>query len=143
MSYLLVAAVVVAVLLWGARTRRILAQAGWRIASGGFAIGVLAAAGFVTSRGGWIEGILLAVIGLLLALSSRWPRLAGRPHTAPSSDEMSLEQARAMLGVGPAATPQEIKAAYARLIRRVHPDVGGAPGLAAQLNLARDRLLKA
>lgn len=141
MSYILAAAVVVAVLLWGAQARRILTQAGWRIASGGFAIGVLAAAGFVTARGGWIEGLLLAVIALMLALSSRWPRPARRP-AAPTDGPMSLEQARAMLGVGPAATREEIKAAYARLIRRVHPDAGGAPGLAAQLNLARDRLLK-
>jgi hypothetical protein len=27
-------------------------------------------------------------------------------------------------------------------MQKVHPDRGGAPGLAAQLNAARDRLLK-
>ncbi|HET6970801.1 MAG TPA: molecular chaperone DnaJ, partial [Phenylobacterium sp.] len=33
------------------------------------------------------------------------------------------------------------QAAYARLIRAVHPDKGGTAGLAAQLNAARDRML--
>ena len=55
---------------------------------------------------------------------------------------MSAQEARAILGVGPAATPEEIRAAYTRLMRSVHPDKGGTPGLAAQLNAARDRLLK-
>ena len=47
-----------------------------------------------------------------------------------------------MLGVGPAASVQEIQAAYARLMHRAHPDQGGTTGLATQLNIARDRLLK-
>ena len=33
-------------------------------------------------------------------------------------------------------------AAWRRLMARVHPDQGGAEGLAAKLNAARDRLLK-
>ena len=40
------------------------------------------------------------------------------------------------------ATAEEIQAAYMRLMRSVHPDKGGTSGLAAQLNAARDRLLK-
>jgi hypothetical protein len=40
------------------------------------------------------------------------------------------------------ASKDEIQAAYARLIRLAHPDKGGTAGLAAQLNAARDRLLK-
>ena len=55
---------------------------------------------------------------------------------------MSLSEARAILGVDEAAGAEEIRAAYARLIRRAHPDAGGSAGLAAQLNAARDRLLK-
>jgi curved DNA-binding protein CbpA len=50
--------------------------------------------------------------------------------------------ARDILGVGPDASSADIQAAYSRLMLRVHPDRGGAPGLAVQLNLARDRLLK-
>jgi DnaJ-class molecular chaperone len=55
---------------------------------------------------------------------------------------MSDAEARRILGVGPAATREEIQAAYTRLMRAVHPDKGGTAGLAAQLNAARDRLLK-
>ena len=55
---------------------------------------------------------------------------------------MTLDQARDILGVSPAATRAEIEAAYRRLIVRAHPDQGGTSGLAAQLNAARDRLLK-
>jgi curved DNA-binding protein CbpA len=56
---------------------------------------------------------------------------------------MSLERARAILGVGPAASAAEIRAAYRRLMRRAHPDLGGANHLAAELNAARDRLERA
>jgi curved DNA-binding protein CbpA len=45
-----------------------------------------------------------------------------------------------VLGVAPDADAEAVQAAYVRLMRRVHPDTGGAPGLAAQLNAARDRL---
>jgi hypothetical protein len=139
MSYLLVAGVVVAVLLWGPFMRRLLRREQWRIGSGALSIGVLAAAGFVAARGGWPEGLLLAVIALMFAISSRWPRARPAP---PPENGMSLEQARAMLGVGPEASRADIQAAYNRLMKRVHPDHGGASGLATQLNLARDRLLK-
>jgi DnaJ-class molecular chaperone len=55
---------------------------------------------------------------------------------------MSLAQARSILGVTDSATPAEIEAAYRQQIRHAHPDRGGTSGLAAQLNAARDRLLK-
>jgi hypothetical protein len=139
MSYLLVAGLVLALVLWGSGGRRLLLRARWRIGAGALAIGVFTAAAFVAARGGWLKALLLAVIGLMLALSSRWPRGAAAPA---AGDAMSAEAARAMLGVGPQAGPAEIQAAYARLMRMAHPDQGGTTGLATQLNLARDRLLK-
>ena len=51
-------------------------------------------------------------------------------------------EARSILGVPADASQDEIKEAYARLMRMAHPDKGGTSGLAAQLNAARDRLLK-
>jgi DnaJ-class molecular chaperone len=55
---------------------------------------------------------------------------------------MSLNEARSILGVTEEATSEEIQAAYTRLMRLAHPDKGGTSGLAAQLNAARDRLLR-
>jgi curved DNA-binding protein CbpA len=44
--------------------------------------------------------------------------------------------------LAPGATSAEIKAAHRELMARVHPDHGGSSYLAAQLNQARDYLLK-
>jgi DnaJ-class molecular chaperone len=55
---------------------------------------------------------------------------------------MSLDEARRILGVEAAASRKDVQEAYTRLMRAVHPDKGGTAGLAAQLNAARDRLLK-
>jgi DnaJ-domain-containing protein 1 len=140
MIYLVVAGAVVVLALYGAQARRMLKAARWRIGSGAAAVGVLAAAGFVAVRGGGLfKALLLALIGLMLALFARWP---GTLSTPTSDVRMSLKEARALLGVTPQADAAEIQAAYARLMRTAHPDRGGTTGLATQLNLARDRLLK-
>lgn len=96
----------------------------------------------VSARGAWIIGLPLAVAGAGMALVAR--KRAAKPDAAgpdAARQGMSEADARAMLGVGPQASPGEIKAAYIRLMQRVHPDQGGASGLASQLNAARDRLL--
>lgn len=61
---------------------------------------------------------------------------------APPTDSgtMSEEQALRVLGLAPGATLDEIRAAHRRLIKRVHPDLGGTPALAALLNAAKHRL---
>ncbi len=51
---------------------------------------------------------------------------------------MDRAHAASILGVAETAGRAEIEAAYRRLMLRVHPDQGGAAGLAAQLNAARD-----
>ena len=77
---------------------------------------------------------LLFYAGLaLLAWYFLAPKLRG------TSD---LARARKLLGVGPSASRDEIVAAHRRLVTRVHPDAGGTEGLAAELNAARDVLLK-
>ena len=55
---------------------------------------------------------------------------------------MTEAEARSLLGVSADATPQQINAAWKRLMARAHPDQGGTEGLASRLNAARDRLLK-
>src|SRR5262249_33202976 len=54
--------------------------------------------------------------------------------------DMTLAEARAILGVGPRASALEVRAAYARAMRAAHPDAGGAHDQAARLNAARERL---
>lgn len=135
---LIVVAVAAALFGWlSPRGLRKLAQ--WRVTAGVLPVGLLAAAGFLAMRGGWMAALILAGGAVALALSVRWPR-AG--PAAPAGGSMSLDDARAMLGVDASADEAEIQAAYLRLMRRVHPDHGGASGLAAQLNLARERLLR-
>ncbi len=54
---------------------------------------------------------------------------------------MTREEAHAVLGLKEGATADEIRAAYRRLIQRMHPDVGGSADLAARINRAKDVLL--
>jgi len=50
-------------------------------------------------------------------------------------------EARRLLGVGEAATAEEVRDAHRRLIAKVHPDAGGSAELATRVNAARDALL--
>ena len=50
---------------------------------------------------------------------------------------MTVAEAYRVLGLAPGASVEEVRAAYRRLMRRVHPDLGGSGGLAALLNEAR------
>ncbi|KRA59370.1 molecular chaperone DnaJ [Caulobacter sp. Root655] len=140
MFYLLIGAVVVVFLLWG-RRKPFLKGDGWRIGAGVTAVVAFAGAAYASIRGAWEPGVVLFVIGLWTAVTAR-QRPVVRRAGADAKLELSLSEARSILGVGPQATGAEIQAAYTRLIRLAHPDKGGTAGLAAQLNAARDRLLK-
>jgi DnaJ homolog subfamily C member 19 len=59
-----------------------------------------------------------------------------------SSATLSVNDAAKLLGVPTDATPDEIAAAHKRLIAKVHPDAGGSANLAAQVNQARDILIR-
>ena len=53
---------------------------------------------------------------------------------------MTEAEAYRVLGLAPGASLEEVRAAYRRLIRRVHPDLGGSSPLAAMLNAAKELL---
>lgn len=57
------------------------------------------------------------------------------------SASMSVQDARALLGVSADAGLGEIRDAHRRLIARVHPDKGGSAELANRINVARDTLV--
>ena len=120
----------------------VIRRGGWRVGAGLLAA-VLVVVGVVVSvRGEWIVGLPMVLLALFSAAGGRLNR---GPRAAPASEPtsgMSAAEARSILGVEPSATTEDIKAAYARLMQRAHPDKGGTTGLAAQLNAARDRLLK-
>jgi hypothetical protein len=113
----------------------------WRPVSGLGAVIMLILAFVLVVREDWLPAAVFALVSVGMAVGARKRRATAKDTPTPASvAEMSERDAREMLGVDDKAGPEEIEAAYRRLIRRVHPDLGGAAGLAAQLNAARSRL---
>ncbi len=110
-----------------------------RLLSGLSSVLLAAAAVYIALRGEWI--VSLVCVGLAMWMGRN--TAVDRPESVDMSrPKLTDREARDILGVGEDAGRLEITAAYRRLMTRAHPDHGGSTGLAAQLNAARDRLLK-
>jgi len=64
-----------------------------------------------------------------------------RARFTKTKEQMAREEALQILGLKEGATEDDIKAAYRRLMGRLHPDAGGTDYLAAKVNTAKDLLL--
>lgn len=111
----------------------------WRVSATLFSACLLGGAVLLAARSSWLLAGIMAGAGLWLTLASRHTAPTGRQ---PAPPDLTPAEARSLLGVTAAATPEQINAAWRRLMARAHPDQGGTEGLAARLNAARDRLLK-
>lgn len=88
----------------------------------------------------FVRGNLLLGAGVAAATAAwAWSDALRKKVSALPMDEI---EARSVLGVGPSADVEEIRAAHRRIIAQVHPDKGGTGELARRVNAARDRLLK-
>lgn len=123
---------------FGALARRVTGP--WRPGVGVGALLCLFSAAALAVRGAEMEGAVLAVLGLALAVGAR--RRSSKSLQSKPDFGMSVDEARRILGVDAGADQSAVEAAYRRLMQRAHPDLGGTSGLAAQLNAAREALIR-
>ena len=65
----------------------------------------------------------------------------GSAASPPSSGDVTVAEAYAILGLAAGATADQIREAHRRLMKQLHPDHGGTDYLATKINRARDVLL--
>jgi hypothetical protein len=100
-------------------------------------------------------GMLLALVRGLLPLLRFLPFLqnlrqgsapggvgggSGGQSSARRPQRMSRQEALQVFGLGESATREDVQREYRRLMRQVHPDLGGSSYLAAKINEAKDVL---
>lgn len=125
-------------LLWTGRLQRMTAK-------DGMALGIAIVGAVMAAKGKPLLGALPLVASTAFFFWRSTSRSPGRKFAkkAPAAIEPSdVVQARALLGLSADSDEQMIRNAHRRLIASVHPDRGGTEALAAQINAARDLLLR-
>ena len=94
----------------------------------------------LTERGAVATSGLVLMAPLAMRLWKGAGAARASPRTRPSP-RMTRAEALAVLGLAEGATEAEIRDAWLRMMRAVHPDSGGSDFLATQVNQAKDVLL--
>lgn len=111
-------------------------------AKDGMALGAALVGAVMAAKGKPLIGAPLLVGATLFFFArSRPGKTKDMPAPQPASPQAVID-ARKLLGVGPDADARAIRSAHRRLIASVHPDKGGTEALAAQINAARDLLIR-
>lgn len=119
-------------LLWTGRLQRMTAK-------DGMMLGVAVVGAVMAAKG----KPLIGAIPLIASLGYTAIKMRKPARTPPRPIETAdVAEARALLGLGPQADAEAVRAAHRRLIATVHPDKGGTEALAAKINAARDVLLR-
>lgn len=121
-------------LIWTGRLQRMSVK-------DGMVLGAALVGAVMAAKGKPLAGapLLMGAAYFFFNQAKKKPKAVGSKQ--PSPETLSLDKARALLGVGPDADANAIRAAHRRLIASVHPDRGGTEALAAEINAARDLLL--
>ncbi|MEW6595886.1 MAG: J domain-containing protein [Pseudomonadota bacterium] len=126
--------------------KKILKNKAWRPGAAGLSLISLLAGVLMLARAAFGEAALFLALAAGFGAAARTKRgkvapAKAEPTTPQVPAVMDRAQAAAILGVTKDADAEMVQAAYLRLMRLAHPDVGGTSGLAAQLNAARETLL--
>lgn len=119
-------------LLWTGRLQRMTAK-------DGMMLGVAVVGAVMAAKGKPLIGAIPLIASLGYAAIKMHKPVRTPPRTVETAD---VAEARALLGLGPQADADAVRAAHRRLIATVHPDKGGTEALAAKINAARDVLLR-
>ncbi len=117
-----------------------------------YIVGALSIILVLTGRLHWIAGAITALFPIaqrlipialrLLPFIKKPPQTSSTPPPSHTVSDMSPQQACEILGLKPAASEADIIQRHRELIQKNHPDRGGSDFLAAQINQAKDTLLK-
>lgn len=122
-------------LIWTGRLQRMSAK-------DGMALGAALVGAVMAAKGKPLIGAPLLVGATLFFFAKSQPARKRSPKKVAPATPADIVEARKLLGVDASADPRAIRAAHRRLIASVHPDKGGTEALAAQINAARDLLIK-